>query len=132
MAGPVASRAGGRLAARLLMGVLLALAVALLLLPLQPAAGAPAAKVRVGRGRPCLDGHGHGLTLVLVGTPSFPPQTADAKQSEMAKVHRRKQSHGVVPLDDGTYDVRAVLIEMWTRVMGMHRLALEGHVSFPW
>lgn len=118
MAGPVASRAGGRLAARLLMGVLLALAAALLLLPLQPAAGAPAAKVRVGRGRPCLDGHGHGLTLVLVGTPSFPPQTADAKQSEMAKVHRRKQSHGVVPLDDGTYDVRAVLIEMWTRVMG--------------
>jgi hypothetical protein len=36
---------------------------------------------------------------------SLPPQTADIRRSEMAKLHRRKQSHGVVSLDDGTYDV---------------------------
>lgn len=110
MAGPVASRAGGRLAARLVMGVLLALAVALLLLPLQPAAGAPAAKVH-GEGTALLRRTRTRADLGVGRNPLEPPshpQTADAKQSEMAKVHRRKQSHGVVPLDDGTYDVRAV------------------------
>jgi len=49
----------------------------------------------------------------LIGPSSsyvYPPptaaQTADARLAEMAKLHRRKQSHGVVPVDDGTFDVR--------------------------
>lgn len=54
--------------------------------------------------------------------PMLCMQTADIRHKEMAKMHKRKQSHGVLPLDDGNYDV-----SFWGAVHGsMHAAGMDA------